>query len=256
MTVIGASLLMGLAVWIAMPSATRKQEGRHLPAWSGIPVGFVVAWLLFFGASGVVWAVMTVVVGETVLVVVRRQRRRAQILKGGREVARATRALAGRVSVGEIPSVALEHVADDVEVLAQARRLRQWRKRFRRLIATSRQPGMAGLVPLAHAWHLAATTGAPLAPAAKSVAEGTARRARLEATLDSELAAARASGRIMGLLPLVGLLMGHVVGAHPMVFLTTTWLGRACLLGSTLLACVGVLWSESLADRVAKEALP
>ena len=40
MTVIGASLLMGLAVWIAMPSATRKQEGRHLPAWSGIPVGF------------------------------------------------------------------------------------------------------------------------------------------------------------------------------------------------------------------------
>ena len=117
MTVIGASLLMGLAVWIAMPSATRKQEGRHLPAWSGIPVGFVVAWLLF-GASGVVWAVMTVVVGETVLVVVRRQRRRAQILKGGREVARATRALAGRVSVGEIPSVALEHVADDVEVLA------------------------------------------------------------------------------------------------------------------------------------------
>lgn len=81
MTVIGASLLMGLAVWIAMPSATRKQEGRHLPAWSGIPVGFVVAWLLF-GASGVVWAVMTVVVGETVLVVVRRQRRRAQILKG------------------------------------------------------------------------------------------------------------------------------------------------------------------------------
>ena len=233
MTVIGASLLMGLAVWIAMPSATRKQEGRHLPAWSGIPVGFVVAWLLF-GASGVVWAVMTVVVGETVLVVVRRQRRRAQILKGGREVARATRALAGRVSVGESPSVALEHVAD----------------------ATSRQPGMAGLVPLAHAWHLAATTGAPLAPAAKSVAEGTARRARLEATLDSELAAARASGRIMGLLPLVGLLMGHVVGAHPTVFLTTTWLGRACLLGSTLLACVGVLWSESLADRVAKEALP
>ena len=56
MTVIGASLLMGLAVWIAMPSATRKQEGRHLPAWSGIPVGFVVAWLLF-GASGVVCAV-------------------------------------------------------------------------------------------------------------------------------------------------------------------------------------------------------
>lgn len=43
MTVIGASLLMGLAVWIAMPSATRKQEGRHLPAWSGIPVGFLVA---------------------------------------------------------------------------------------------------------------------------------------------------------------------------------------------------------------------
>ncbi|GAE77326.1 transmembrane protein [Cutibacterium acnes JCM 18918] len=177
MTVIGASLLMGLAVWIAMPSATRKQEGRHLPAWSGIPVGFVVAWLLFFGASGVVWAVMTVVVGETVLVVVRRQRRRAQILKGGREVARATRALAGRVSVGEIPSVALEHVADDVEVLAQARRAQAVAEAFPTPHCHLPATRMAGLVPLAHAWHLAATTGAPLAPAAKSVAEGTARRA-------------------------------------------------------------------------------
>ena len=86
--------------------------------------------------------------------------------------------------------------------------------------------------------------------------EGTARRARLEAPLDSELAAARASGRIMGLLPLVGLLMGHVIGARPTVFLTTTWLGRGCLVGATLLACLGVLWSESLADRVAREALP
>ena len=256
MRVIGAALLMGLAAWMVMPSATRRQQGRHLPTWLGIPVGFVAAWLVF-GASGVVWAVMAVAVGETVLVVVRRQRQRAQILKGGREVARATRVLAGRVSVGEIPSVALEHVAGDVEVLALARRAQTVGGSVSdALIVTSQQPGMAGLVPLAHAWHLAATTGAPLAPAARSVAEGTARRARLEATLDSELAAARASGRIMRLLPLVGLLMGHVVGARPSVFLTTTWLGRACLLGSTLLACAGVLWSETLADRVAREALP
>jgi len=40
------------------------------------------------------------------------------------------------------------------------------------------------------------------------------------------------------------------------VFLTTTWLGRGCLVGATLLACLGVLWSESLADRVARETLP
>lgn len=163
MTVIGAAVLIGLAVWMMMPPATRKQEGRHLPAWSGVPVGFVAAWLLF-GAGGVVWAVMAVAVGQTVLVVVRRQRRRAQILKGGREVARATRALAGRVSVGEIPAVALEHVASDVEVLAQARRAQAVGGSVPdALMATSRQPGMAGLVPLAHAWHLAATTGAPLA---------------------------------------------------------------------------------------------
>ncbi|MSS44912.1 pilus assembly protein TadB [Cutibacterium sp. WCA-380-WT-3A] len=256
MTVIGAAVLMGLSVWMMTPPAVRNQEERRLPTWFAIPVGFVVSWMVF-GASGVVWAVMAVAVVATVFVVVQRQRRRAQILKGGREVARATRALAGRVSVGEIPAVALEHVADDVDVLAQARRAQAVGGSVPdALVATSRQPGMAGLLPLAHAWQLAAATGAPLAPAARSVAQGTARRARLEATLDSELAAARASGRIMGLLPLVGLLMGHVVGARPTVFLTTTWLGRACLLGSTLLACIGVLWSESLADRVARQALP
>ncbi|MGK2309969.1 type II secretion system F family protein [Cutibacterium sp. V947] len=256
MTILMAAVLLGAAVWMVIPPPMRRREGRRIPAWSAVPAGIVVAGLVW-GASGVAWAVMATAVGETVFIVVRRQRRRAQTLKGGREVARATRALAGRVSVGEIPSAALDHVADDVEVLARARRAQAVGGSVPdALIATARQPGMAGLVPLAHAWQLAATTGAPLAPAAKSVAEGTTRRARLEATLDSELAAARASGRIMGLLPFVGLLMGHLVGARPTVFLTTTWLGRACLVGATLLACAGVLWSEALADRVAREALP
>ncbi|GAE68885.1 transmembrane protein [Cutibacterium acnes JCM 18909] len=65
---------------------------------------------------------MTVVVGRNGARRCAPSASKSQILKGGREVARATRALAGRVSVREIPSVALEHVADDVEVLAQARR--------------------------------------------------------------------------------------------------------------------------------------
>ncbi|WCC80171.1 pilus assembly protein TadB [Cutibacterium equinum] len=256
MTIVTAAVLVGVAVWIVIPPPMRRREERGLPVWSVVPAGVVVAGLVC-GISGVVWAVMAAAVGGTVFIVVRRQRRRAQALKGGREVARATRALAGRVSVGEIPSVALDHVADDVEVLARARRAQAVGGSVSdALIATAQQPGMAGLVPLAHAWKLAAMTGAPLASAATSIAEGTARRARLEATLDSELAAARASGRIMGLLPFVGLLMGHLVGARPTVFLTTTWLGRACLVGATLLACAGVLWSESLADRVARQALP
>lgn len=256
MMIVAAAALMGVAVWMVVRPPMRRQEGRRPPAWS-VVLARIVAVGLVCGISGVVWAVMATAVGGTVFVVVRRQRRRTQTLRGGQEVARATRALAGRMSVGEIPSMALDHVADDVEVLARAKRAQAVGGSVPdALIATARQPGMAGLVPLAHAWQLAATTGAPLAPAAKSVAEGTARRARLEATLDSELAAARASGRIMGLLPFVGLLMGHLVGARPTGFLTTTWLGRACLVGATLLACVGVLWSEALADRVAREALP
>ncbi|QQY15998.1 pilus assembly protein TadB [Cutibacterium avidum] len=256
MMIVAAAALMGVAVWMVVSPPMRRQVGRRPPAWSVVPAGIVAVGLVC-GISGVVWAVMATAVGGTVFVVVRRQRRRTQTLRGGQEVARATRALAGRMSVGEIPSMALDHVADDVEVLARAKRAQAVGGSVPdALIATARQPGMSGLVPLAHAWQLAATTGAPLAPAAKSVAEGTARRARLQATLDSELAAARASGRIMGLLPFVGLLMGHLVGARPTVFLTTAWLGRACLVGATLLACVGVLWSEALADRVAREALP
>ncbi|MDO4412724.1 type II secretion system F family protein [Cutibacterium sp.] len=256
MMVVVAAVLMGVAVWMVIPPALSRHQERRLPVWSVLPAAVVVAWLVF-GVGGLVWAVMATAVGGTVFIVVRRQRRRVQSLKGGQDVARATRALAGRISVGEIPSMALEHVADDVDVLGGARRAQAVGASVPdALMATARQPGMAGLAPLAHAWQLATTTGAPLAPAATLVAEGTARRARLDATLDSELAAARASGRIMGLLPFVGLLMGHLVGAHPTAFLTTTWLGRGCLVSATLLACLGVLWSESLADRVAREALP
>lgn len=250
-----AAVCAALATWVLVPPGPRvRRTGRGW--WVLVPVVPVVAWL-GAGSAGLVWILMAGAVVGTVGVVVRRQRNRAASLHGGREVARATRALAGRLSVGEIPAVALARVADDVEILSHARRTQEVGGSVpEALVATASRPGASGLVGLAHAWRLCESAGAPLAPAARSVAEGTARRARLEATLESELAAPRASGRVMGLLPLLGLAMGHMVGARPVEFLTGTWPGRACLLGAVVLACAGVLWSEWLADRVSREALP
>ena len=109
MMIVAAAALMGVAVWMVVPPPMRRQEGRRPPAWSVVPAGIVAVGLVC-GISGVVWAVMATAVGGTVFIVVRRQRRRTQTLRGGQEVARATRALAGRVSVGEILS--LIHISE------------------------------------------------------------------------------------------------------------------------------------------------
>ena len=160
MMIVAAAALMGVAVWMVVPPPMRRQEGRRPPAWSVVPAGIVAVGLVC-GISGVVWAVVATAVGGTVFIVVRRQRRRTQTLRGGQEVARATRALAGRVSVGEIPAMALDHVADDVEVLARAKRAQAVGGSVPdALIATARQPGMAGLVPLA-AWKPPWTPNSP-----------------------------------------------------------------------------------------------
>ena len=87
------------------------------------------------------------------------------------------------------------------------------------------------------------------------MAQGTSRRARLSATLESELAGPRASGRLMGFLPAVGIALGQSVGSGPTHFLTRTLAGQVCLVTAVALSCAGVLWSEAMADHVQKQAL-
>lgn len=257
------AVLAAAAAWTAVPGrrdglaepARRRIPGQLLGGVAGL-LTIVVAGLAW-GPSGAVWAVVATIVSATVARVGGEHRRRALRRGRGRRVAEAARALAGRLSVGDVPSVALTSVAREQPVLAAALRAQAVSADVpAALMTASRVPGQESLGGLARAWRMAELTGAPLAGATTAVADAMRRRTRLEATLEAELAGPRASGRLMGLLPVAGLLMAHTVGAGPAAFLLGSWPGRICVLAAVGLSCGGVLWSESIADRVYREVLP
>jgi tight adherence protein B len=242
------------SVVVSPVSAGGRRRGWLLAA---VAVTVVAGATLVWGPAGVIWSAVAAMVAATVWKVARDHRRRLLEQRRSRQVTEAARALAGRLSVGEVPSVALSSVASELTVLAPVQRAQEVGADVpEALLAASVTPGQESFSGLARAWRMAEVTGAPLAGATSGVAEAMRRRTRLEATVDAELAGPRASGRLMGLLPLAGLGMAQMVGAEPASFLLSSMAGRMCVLGAAGLSCAGVLWSEALANRVYRESLP
>lgn len=99
---------------------------------------------------------------------------------------------------------------------------------------------------LADAWSLADRYGIPLADLLDAVRSDTEHRVRFAADVQSRLAGPRATASVLAGLPLLGLALGHAVGAAPLWVLCETPLGQVLLVIGTGLACVGVQWSARL----------
>ena len=79
------------------------------------------------------------------------------------------------------------------------------------------------------------------------VAADLRRRQQLRAVVDSELAAARATGQIMAVLPFAAIGLGFAAGTNPVAFLVGGVPGQLLLLAGVLLTAAGVLWIDKLA---------
>jgi tight adherence protein B len=234
----------------ATPGARRITLVLIIASAIGLPVlmGSV------FGPRGVGLSLPAMIITGTVLLLSRRGARRRRAMRTRREVAHACSVLAAQLRIGQVPITALRSVADDCPVLRPAVATAdlggdftaQW---FRQ----STRPGQAGLADLARAWRLAERTGAGMAETLDDVAEALAQDEDLSLLINSEAAGPRASGRMMALLPLAGIVLGYFIGGDPVAFLLTDPYGWTCLTGGALLACAGVLWMERVADRAAVE---
>lgn len=223
-------------------------------AWWGraawVLVALAVAGIGFVLAG--VWAFVGSAVGATGarLVVVGRRRRRARAIEA--EVVRSCEVVAGQLRIGQVPAVALRDAAGDCSLLervAATAAIGGDAAAVLRQVAVG-EPAAEGFTWLARAWELSERSGAPIADAAQSVSAGLRARQATAAMVASELAAPRATGRLLAGLPLIGLAMGVVSGGDPVRFLLHTMAGQLCVLGGVVLACVGVLWTEHLADSV------
>ena len=157
--------------------------------------------------------------------------------------------------VGQVPAAALAIAAADCQVLRDGHHARTvggdavevWRLQARRA-------GHSGLLELARAWQVSIETGAPMSTTLDQVAASLAADQALTRVVNGELATARATGKVMAVLPGCGIGIGYLLGGDPARWLLSGPAGWACLLSGVLLACAGVLWIEALARQASGEA--
>jgi tight adherence protein B len=71
--------------------------------------------------------------------------------------------------------------------------------------------------------------------------------------LTAELAATRASGRLLMFLPLFGILTGIWIGADPINWFVSTLWGRLALLVGLALQVFAALWLRRITSRAAQD---
>ncbi len=258
-----AALGAGLAVWWLVPGASEglgrlavvpsAPRRRGAPRLVLVALGVVGAVLLAAVAAGPGAAAVVLaggqVVGCLVVLGVRRAGRTSRARRRA-EVVHAGELVAGLLRVGRVPGAALVEAAEDAPVLAvAAAELRAGGEVAAALRRSAGSAGHEGLLDLAAAWEVSVRTGASLVGAVDAAAARLAADQDVARVVDAELAAARLGGRVMAVLPLVGLGLGFGLGGNPLAFLTGSLLGWACLNVGVALACGGTVWIDTIAQR-------
>ncbi|WP_018637446.1 hypothetical protein [Parafrankia elaeagni] len=114
----------------------------------------------------------------------------------------------------------------------------------------------AALRQLATAYRVCQLAGVRLAPVATMLADAARSDAARADELASALAGPRSSGRLVAGLPVLGVLLGVLLGASPLVVLVTPPVGTACLATGVLLDLTGLRWLRRIADGVQARVPP
>ena len=110
--------------------------------------------------------------------------------------------------------------------------------------------GRGPLMSLAVCWHASIRHGAGLADAVDRLAVSARDAMEVRATLAAELAGPRATARVLMLLPVIGVILGAVMGAQPLAWLFGTGPGWLCLVFGIGLTLLGFWWTSRIAARV------
>lgn len=194
-----------------------------------------------------------VVLGATAVLRRRGGLRRRRAVAESRALETALDALAGELRVGAHPVQAFALAAAESNHPAVAAGLGgvAARARLGADVATGlRDAAASSALPtrwerLAAYWELGGQHGLAIATLMQAAQRDIAARHRFSAQAQAGMAGARASATVLACLPVLGVLLGQLIGARPVAFLLGGTGGVLSLIGVSLV-CAGLLWSDRI----------
>jgi tight adherence protein B len=259
------ALLLALAL-VVFPSSPRRRLAPATPTrrrvrlpgarWIACVTGCVAV------AAAVMLPLTTVlagaVLGATAMLRDRRRRRSRRATCESQTLETALDVLVGELRVGSHPVRAFHAAADETDgtVAASLRAVAARARLGADVTAGLRTAAQSSALPahwdrLAVCWQLASDQGLAIATLMRAAQRDIAERQRFSARVASGMAGARATAVILAGLPVLGVLLGQLIGARPLSFLLSGHVGGWLLVVGSMLACGGLLWSDRITDRVA-----
>jgi tight adherence protein B len=261
-----AALFVSLAI-VVLSSSPRHRLARPAPdrrrarlagaRW----VGWIVAGC--FAVAGLVLLPLTTVLavavlGATATLRGRRRRHKRRAAAEGRTLQTALDVLVGELRVGAHPVRAFDAAADETDgaVAASLRAVAARARLGADVAAGLRSAAGSSALPthwerLAVCWQLASLHGLAIATLMRAAQQDVAERQRFTARVASGMAGARATAATLAGLPVLGVLLGQLIGARPLSFLLGGHAGGWLLVVGSTLACLGLLWADRITDRAA-----
>ncbi|MBF6333940.1 type II secretion system F family protein [Nocardia transvalensis] len=219
--------------------------------WWWVLVGVAIVGAAVLGVGVLIAAVLVAGTLGVRVRQLRRDRRRCtecRALAGGLEV------VIGELRVGAHPSAAAAAAADETDgVAARAFAASAARSRLGGSAAEGlrvpRSVVAAELGRIADAWQVAEQHGLALADLLDAARSDLLARMRFRDRTTAALAGPRASAAVLAGLPLLGITLGQLMGAAPLSVLLTSAIGTVLLPLGTALACLGLLWTDSITRK-------
>ena len=254
-----SAVLLAAAVLAAPPPARRRLPvpTKHRPSGRVVAVPAVLAVLVVALIAPPSLVLVSLVAGTLVAVRLRRRRRDRRRRGEGQQLAAALEVLVGELRIGAHPLRAFTIAAcESGDAVGASMRAVATRAQLGADVAAGlRSMATDSSVPsywhrLAVFWELAAEHGLPMSVLMRAAHRDIVDRQRFADRTHAALAGARATAAILACLPVLGVLLGQLIGARPVRFLFSGGPGGVLLLIGVTLISAGLIWADRIIDRL------